>query len=95
MRKDACLRPQTLIEALENLGYLRVRGMEWRRRKFHMILNPRKTKATISLHVEVDKISSSHHSRQHGKDIKKELERIKQEYRRLRGLATDLFLKHP
>ncbi|MCJ7634466.1 hypothetical protein MUP77_18995 [Candidatus Bathyarchaeota archaeon] len=85
MRKDIRWRPQTLIKALENLGYRSSREMEWRRRNFHAILNPRKNKVTINLHVEIDKISSCHHSRQHGKDITKEFERIKQEYRRLRS----------
>jgi len=83
MRKDACLRPRTLNEALENLGYGRVGGLQWRNGKFHVVLNPRRTKATINLHVDVpDKIGSSHHSRQNGEDITKEFERIKKEYRR-------------
>jgi len=91
MRKDIRWRPQTLIKALENLGYQGVRGplfssSEWKRRNFHVvILDPRKDKVTINLHMDILDIGSSHHSRQNGKDITKEFERIKQEYRRLRS----------
>lgn len=91
MRKDVHLRPQTLMMALQNLGYHRVRGplfssSEWKKRNFHVIiLNPQKDKVTINIHVDVPGIASSHRSRQNGKDITKEFERITQEYKRVRG----------
>jgi hypothetical protein len=91
MRKDQHLRAQTLMMALQNLGYHRTRGplfssSEWKRLNFHVvILNPRKDKVTINLHMDIPDIGSSHHSRQNGKDITKEFERVKQEYRRLRS----------
>ena len=87
MRKDVRLHPQTLVNALENLGYHRVSGTEWRRRSFHVTLIPRKTKVRIDLHVDVLGIGSSHHGRKGGDDITKEFERIKQEYRGLRGFV--------
>lgn len=95
MRKDASLHPQTLVKALQNLGYRRALtrapvthlSSEWRRRNFHVILIPRKTKITVNLHVDVTTITSHHgRGRQHGKDIEEEFERIKQEYKRLRSL---------
>jgi len=92
MRKDTSLRPQTLIKALQNLGYRRVcdplfSSSEWKRQNFHVvILDPCEDKVTINLHVDVQDIGFSHHSRQNGKDITKEFQRIKQEYRRLRGI---------
>ena len=89
MRKDVSARPQTLIKGLESLGYHRVSETEWRRRNFHVTLIPRKTKVRIDLHVDVLGIGSSHHGRKGGDDITKELERIKQGYRGLRG-----FLEH-
>ena len=89
MRKDVRLHPQTLIKALENLGYHRVSETEWRRRNFHVTLIPRKTKVTLTLHVDVLGIGASHHGRKRGEDITKEFERIKQGYRGLRG-----FLEH-
>ena len=85
MRKDVRLHPQTLIKGLENLGYYRVSEREWRCQNFHVTLIPRKTKVRIDLHVDVLGIGSSHHGRKRGEDITKELERIKQEYRGLRG----------
>ena len=74
--------------------YHRVRGplfssSEWRRQNFHVIiLDPNKDKVTVNLHVDIQGIGSSHRSRQHGKDVTKEFERIKQEYRRLRGIQA-------
>jgi len=91
------LRPQTLMMALQNLGYRRVRGMllsssEWKKQKFHVvILDPRKDKVTVNLHVDVSGIGSSHRSRQNGKDITKEFQRIKQEYMKLRTLGDVQF----
>ena len=93
MRRDMQLRPQTLILALQNLDYHRVRGplfssSEWKRRNFHVIiLDPNKDKVTVNIHVDVPKIGSSHRSRQNGKDIMKEFQRIKQEYKKLRSLG--------
>ena len=80
--------------ALQNLGYHRVRGSlfsssEWKKQKFHVvILDPHKDKVTINLHVDVPGIGSSHRSRQNGKDITKEFQRIKQEHKRVRGERT-------
>jgi len=79
-----------LVMALQNLGYSRVRevlfsSLEWKYRSFHIIiLNPHKNKVTINLHVDVPIIGYSHRSRQNGEDIKKEFQRIMQEYRKLR-----------
>ena len=88
MRKDVSSRPQTLVKALENLGYHRVSEREWRHRNFHVTLIPRKTKVTIDLHVDVPGIGASHHGRKGGDDITKEFEQIKQEYRALRRIFT-------
>jgi len=91
MRRNMRLRPQTLILALQNLGYHRVHGplfssSEWKKQNFHVIiLDPNKDKVTVNIHADVPKIGSSHRSRQNGKDIKKEFQRIKQEYKRVRG----------
>ncbi len=61
---------------------------EWKRRNFHVIiLDPRKDKVTVNLHVDVPGIGSSHRSRQNGKDVTEEFARIKQGYQRLRGLG--------
>ena len=90
MRKDACLRPQILVMALQNLGYRRVRGplfssSEWKHGSLHLIiLDPSKTELTINLHKDVPDIGHSHRSRQNGEDIKKEFQLIMQEYRKLR-----------
>ena len=91
------LHPQTLMMALQNLGYHRVRGplfssSEWKKQNFHfVILDPNKDKVTINIHVDVPGIGSSHRSRQNGKDIKKEWQRIKQEYKRVRTLGEVQF----
>jgi len=85
MRKDVRSSQQTLIKALESLGYHRVSGTEWRHGNFHVTLTPRKTRVTIDLHADVPGIGSSHHGRKRGEDITEEFERIKQEYRGLRN----------
>ena len=93
MRRDVHIRPQTLMTALQKLGYHRVRGplfssSEWKKQNFHVIiLDPNKDKVTINIHVDVPSIGSSHRSRQNGKDITKEFQRIKQEYKKLRTLG--------
>ena len=74
--------------------YHRVRGplfssSEWKKQNFHVIiLDPNKDKVTINIHVDVPGIDFSHRSRQNGKDITKEFQRIKQEYKRVRGERT-------
>jgi hypothetical protein len=94
MRRDLRLRAQTLIEALENLGYSRMKyGMDWKHRNFHVTISPHKDKLMFNLHVDTqNEMSSSpysHHSRQHGKDVTKEYRRIIQEYRRLKFKHSD------
>jgi len=89
LRKRMSVQLPTFIKALENLGYRRHKGserMEWKRGKFHIILNESKKHVNVGLHVDVPeyKVGPTHHSRQYGKDVTEEFKRIKEEYRRLR-----------
>jgi len=81
----------TFIKALENLGYRKEHKgfgrLEWRKGKYHIIVNQNKKTVNVSFHVDVPvyKVGPTHRSRQYGKDISEEFKRIKEEYKRLRA----------
>jgi len=96
MRKRMCVHLPTFIKALEGLGYRKHKEpnrSEWKHGKFHIIVNQSKKHVNVSLHVDVPgykvgvpgyKVGPIHRSRQHGRDISEEFERVRKEYNRLR-----------
>ena len=95
MRKQMSVNIDTLMKALQNLGYRQSRKrnrleLELKCGKFHIILNEHKKHVVIHLHVDVPeyKVGPTHRSRHRGRDISEEFESIKKEYKKLRTTVT-------
>ena len=85
------VRLPTFVKALESLGYREEHKgfgrLEWRKGRFHIIVNQSKNHVNVSLHVDIQdyKVGPVHRSRQSGRDLEEEFKRIKEEYKKLRA----------
>ena len=82
MRKDLQVELPILIEAIKKLGYRKMgRHLEFRRGKYHIILDPKKKRVTLYLHVDIPvhatPLITYHKARKQGKDIEQEYRRLK------------------
>jgi hypothetical protein len=90
MRVDIpSVKLETLLEALAMLQYSRLScdGSEWRRGGFHLFIRRRRKRGLV-LYIHVDVPSPTppfHRARHRGRDLKLEVERILEAYRRLRA----------
>lgn len=83
-----------LLAALQKLGYYQVNPkqdpcLNWKRSKFHVLLNPRpprKTVISLKIHFDIDvAIPPYHRAIHHGKDLRKEIDAIIDAYKTIRG----------
>jgi len=81
MNKAVWTSFQRLHNSLLSLGYKRVRETNsYRKGQFHVIVNPKKSRVDIHIHVDKDETWTPafyHHSRKTGKDINQEYQNIK------------------
>lgn len=77
--------PEIFAEVLEKLQYARCGPNVWQRHEFHLFTHEKENRTALSLHADIAKGSAPFHkSRQQGKDLETELDKIVEAYRNRR-----------
>ena len=89
MRKKLRAVKEDLYEALRILAYTQTlqtsSGTEWRRNRYHLIINDRKSPLDLHLHRDISIPTSPFHKAVHNaQDVKAELHKILDAYRKRR-----------